>query len=148
MKYSMKSISDRSALFPRLMNFENPTSFPMAQSMMAMPMAPDCEKKPIVPLRQHVRGEGGVHVVRRVDEAQAVRAQDADALFLADLLQLLLEQRAVLARFLEPGADDDGGFDPRCRAVPERPRERAWAGMTMIARSDLFRRYRRPGDRP
>ena len=49
MKYSMKSISERSALFPRLMNLENPTSFPMAQSMIAMPMAPDWEKNPIEP---------------------------------------------------------------------------------------------------
>ena len=46
---SMKSTSEESALFPRLMNLEKPTSLPMAQSRMAVQRAPDWEKNPISP---------------------------------------------------------------------------------------------------
>ncbi len=49
MKYSIKSISLRSVLFPRLMNLEKPTLLPMAQSRIAMPKAPDCEKNASLP---------------------------------------------------------------------------------------------------
>src|SRR3989338_273287 len=49
-KYSSKSISDKSALLPRLINFENPTLTPIAQSSIAVHNAPDCEKNAILPL--------------------------------------------------------------------------------------------------
>ncbi len=120
MKYSMKSISERSALFPRLMNFENPTSLPMAQSMMAIPMAPDWEKKPIVPL-----GSMSAAKVAFMSFAVLMRPRQFGPRMrmpcsLPICFQLFLEQRAFLARLLEPRADDNGRLDPRCRALPER----------------------------
>src|SRR3989337_1398213 len=48
-RYSIKSISDKSALFPRLTNFENPTFEPIAQSSIAVHNAPDWEKNAIRP---------------------------------------------------------------------------------------------------
>ena len=71
---------------------------------------------------QHVRGEGGVHVVGGIDEPQAVRPQDADVLLFRDPRQLFLEQRSVLARFLESRADDDCRPDAGSGAFPERRR--------------------------
>ena len=75
----MKSASDVSALFPRLMNLENPTLLPMAQSRIAVQSAPDWEKKPISPTGGMPGGEGGVQAALGVDDPQAVRADDADA---------------------------------------------------------------------
>src|SRR3990170_2910840 len=46
---SSKSISDKSALLPRLMNFEKPTFEPIAQSSIAVHNAPDWEKNAIRP---------------------------------------------------------------------------------------------------
>src|SRR4030067_2482345 len=48
-RYSIKSISDKSALLPRLMNFEKPTFEPIAQSSIAVHNAPDWEKNAIRP---------------------------------------------------------------------------------------------------
>src|SRR3972149_2933315 len=48
-RYSIRSSSDMSALFPRLTIFENPIPMPIAQSRMAVQRAPDCEKNAIDP---------------------------------------------------------------------------------------------------
>ncbi len=49
----ISSISDsvKSALFPTLMNFENPIPAWSDQSSNAVHSAPDCEARPILPLR-------------------------------------------------------------------------------------------------
>lgn len=62
-------------------------------------------------------GEGGVDAELRAHDAQAVGAEQADAVAVGGLDDLALEQRAARTRFGEARRQQDGGLDARTSAA-------------------------------
>ncbi len=77
--------------------------------------------KPDVPQFGHIRGEGRIHLRQgvRIDEPEAVRSDNSDVMFPADLLDLAFEFDPLATDLLEAGGDDDRGLDPHLPAFIE-----------------------------
>src|SRR3972149_3194593 len=111
-RYSIRSSSDMSALFPRITTFENPIPLPIAKSRMAVQRAPDCEKKAIdpgigVPAEKEAFSLACVLMIPRQfgptarTEAVESASRSARSRFAPDLL--------------EPGGDHDRSLHPLLR---------------------------------
>ena len=100
-----------------------------------MHSAPDWEMTEMPPGSRHVAGERGVHLVVRVDEAQAVGAHQAGARGAAEIGDLLLEARALLAHFLEAGGDHHDGLGALARSEEITAPLTAAVGTAMTLRS-------------
>jgi len=77
-----------------------------------------------VALRRRPGGEGGVQRRVRVNDAQAVRPDDANAVLLGDLDDFLLALGPFDAGFAEPGADDHHRLDALLPTLTQRRRHR------------------------
>ncbi len=133
---SRKSVSSRSALLPMLMSLARPSCRSAAQSRIAVQRAPDCEMTEMPPAPGHVLRERGVHVVVRVDQAEAVRAQQPHVAAAAAGRELPFQRGAFRPDLLEAGRDHDQRAGARRRSRPPPPPARPAVGTAITARSD------------
>ena len=119
---------------PTLTKLLKPTCVSRAQSRIDVQMAPLWLSRATLPGRAIVGGEAGVEVARRVDDAQAVGADDAH-LAAGDVADLLFERPALGAEFGEAGRDDDRRRHAALDAVGDQVPGTVAAGVAMTARS-------------
>ena len=99
---------------------EKPRWCAAAQSVIAAQSAPDCETSASRPRGGGLAEEGGVEIVHRAHDAEAIRADEADVGVARGVGELRLEPRAGLARLVEAGGEDDRGADALLAAFADR----------------------------
>ena len=109
-KAARKSVSSRSALLPMLISFASPILRAAGPVEDGRAQRARLREHGDAARLRHVAGEGGVHLVVGVDEAQAVRAHQAGARGTAEIGDLALQPGALLVHLLEAGRDDDDGL--------------------------------------